>query len=330
MARKLRVEYADACYHVINRGNYRRELFRGKGAAESFVRCLGEAAERYGWRLHAYVVMSNHYHLAVETPEPNLSVGMKWLQGTWARRFNEIRSERGRPFQGRYKAIHVEPGHALAQVAHYIHLNPVRAKLVSAERLLEYPWTSLAQFITKARPKWLVATTILREAGGLGDTAAGWRSYRGYLSLLAQEDTKKREELYGPLSRGWAIGSDDFTQELRQRYTATAKTAANFGLLGSDPQAHAQVRALVWEDSLQEFARRWRIDLAALPVAYSAPDKVRLAAALKRTTSVSNGWLAERLQMGQPASVSQFVRRFVLAGGLEEPAFSAAMSRVKA
>jgi len=131
MARKLRLEYAGACYHVINRGNYRRDLFAGKGAAESFQRCLFEAAARFGWRLHAFVIMRNHFHLAIETPEPNLSEGMQWLQATWAARFNRFHGETGRPFQGRYKALHVEPGHALAQVAHYIHLNPVRAKIVS-------------------------------------------------------------------------------------------------------------------------------------------------------------------------------------------------------
>ena len=83
MARKLRLEFPGACYHVINRGNYRRAVFAPKGAAEAFERCLGEAAGKFGWRLHAYVVMRNHFHLAVETPRPNLSLGMKWLQGTW-------------------------------------------------------------------------------------------------------------------------------------------------------------------------------------------------------------------------------------------------------
>ena len=91
MARPLRVEFAGACYHVINRGNYRRELFLGEGAAAAFERTLGEAAERFGWRVHAYVVMSNHFHLAVELTEPNLSTGMKWLQGTWIRRYNGFR-----------------------------------------------------------------------------------------------------------------------------------------------------------------------------------------------------------------------------------------------
>jgi putative transposase len=86
MSRKLRLEYPEACYHVINRGNYRRNLFTGEGSAEAFERTLFEACARFGWRLHAFIIMSNHFHLAVETPEPNLSDGMKWLQGTWAMR----------------------------------------------------------------------------------------------------------------------------------------------------------------------------------------------------------------------------------------------------
>ena len=139
MARKLRLEFHGACYHVINRGNYRRDLFAGKGAAEAFERALFEVVEKFGWRLHAFVIMRNHFHLAVETPEPNLSEGMKWLQGTWAARFNRWRGEAGRPFQGRYKALHVEPGHALAQVAHYIHLNPVRARMAFPAKEIEFP-----------------------------------------------------------------------------------------------------------------------------------------------------------------------------------------------
>lgn len=329
MARKLRLEYAGACYHVINRGNYRRDLFRGKGAAQSFVDCLFEAAERYGWRVHAYVVMSNHFHLAVETPEPNLSHGMKWLQGTWARRFNEFRSERGRPFQGRYKALHVEPGHALAQVAHYIHLNPVRAKLVAANRVPDYPWSSLPRMMAKHRPTVLVADTVLHGAGGLSDTPARWRRYAAYLALLAEENARKREERYGPLSRGWAVGSEDFKRELKQQYGTATQTIARFGLLGSDRVAHQQVRSLLWEDALQALARHWKIDLERLPARYSAPEKVRLAAAMKPATSASNGWLAERLQMSQAASVSQFVRRFRLAGGAERRDFRVALSRVK-
>src|SRR5204863_7287831 len=144
----------------INRGNYRRDIFASAGAAAAFGRCLAEAAVRFRWRVHAFVIMRNHFHIAVETPEPNLSVGMKWLQGTWATRFNRFRRETGRPFQGRFKALHVEPGHALAQVAHYIHLNPVRAGIVSAARLPSYRWSSLPRFIYRKRPPWSEAATI--------------------------------------------------------------------------------------------------------------------------------------------------------------------------
>jgi REP element-mobilizing transposase RayT len=109
------LEFPGASYHVINRGNYRRDVFADDGAAESFRACLGEAGVKFASRVHAFVIMRNHFHLAVETPEPNLSAGMKWLQGTWAMRFNRFRTEVGRPFQGRYKALHVEARHALAR-----------------------------------------------------------------------------------------------------------------------------------------------------------------------------------------------------------------------
>jgi len=135
MARPLRIEFAGACYHVINRGNYRRNLFGEVGAAQSFEKALGEAAGRYRWRIHAYVVMRNHFHLALELTEPNLSEGMRWLQATWARRYNDYRKIVGKPFQGRFKALLVQPGHSLAQVCHYIHLNPVRAGMKSPTQL---------------------------------------------------------------------------------------------------------------------------------------------------------------------------------------------------
>ena len=327
MARKLRLEYAGACYHVINRGNYRRNVFAPKGAAEAFERCLAEAAGTFGWRVHAYVVMRNHFHLAVETPRPNLSLGMKWLQGTWAMRFNRFRGEAGRPFQGRYKALHVESGQALAQVAHYIHLNPVRAKVVPAARVAEFTRSSLPWFARKDRPVWLVAETVLAESGGLPDTPAGWRKYHDYLGFLAEEDAKLREETFGRMSRGWMVGSPEFKQALQQDLAKLGGDLEQVRLLGVDPVP--EWREEHWEAQLQKGARALKIRLDRLPGRKSAPEKVQLAALLKAGTAVSNGWLATRLGMGQPASVSQFVRRFRLAQGDRPAAFQAALSRVK-
>ena len=90
MARKLRIQFENALYHVINRGNYRRDVFETAGAPKAFIAVLEEASTMFGWRVHAYVVMRNHYHLALETPKPNLVEGMHWLQGTIAARFNRV------------------------------------------------------------------------------------------------------------------------------------------------------------------------------------------------------------------------------------------------
>lgn len=329
MPRKARLEYAGACYHVINRGNYRSDLFAGKGAAEAFQGCLFEAAARFGWRVHAFVIMRNHFHLAVETPEPNLSDGMKWLQGTWSARFNRFRGLKGRPFQGRFKALHVEPGHVLAQVAHYIHLNPVRAGVVPVEKLLEFRWSSLPFLAGKSRPPVLVAETVLSESGGLADTAAGWRRYLAYLAVLAEEDPTLRDEKYGRMSRGWAIGTADFKTTLRRELAAQERGRGPFELLGADREAQREMRATVWEDRLQVAAKALEVDLDRLPPRKSAPEKVLLAALLKAATSVSNGWLCERLQMGTPASASQFVRRFHLAGGAETRRFKTVLAKVQ-
>lgn len=311
MARKLRLEYAGASYHVINRGNYRQNVFAAAGAAEAFERVLGETCERCGWVVHAYVIMRNHFHLAVETPEPNLSAGMKWLQGTWANRFNRYRGLQGRPFQGRFKALHVEPGQALAQVANYIHLNPVRAKVVAVEKLGEFRWSSFWWFPQrKARPEWLCAETVLAEAGELADTAAGWRKYGEYLAFRDEAEPTKRNERYGTLSRGWALGTAEFRRglvdELRKR-GAQLESAAPYG---ETAEAREQLRATAWEARLQALARAAKIDLKKLGPRKSDPAKVLLAAALRAETAVSNGWLCERLGMGTPASVSQFVRRW--------------------
>ena len=310
MPRPLRVEFAGACYHVINRGNYRRRLFEGEGAAEAFERTLGEAAERFGWRIHAYVVMSNHFHLAVEIAEPNLSAGMKWLQGTWIRRYNGFRRLIGRPFQGRYKALLIEPGHALAQVCHYIHLNPVRAGLTTADKSATYPWSSLAKWSKPDRPAWLEPATVLHASGELRDTAAGWKRYAAYLEFLATDEPSRRELVAEKLSRGWCVGTREFKQRMKKE--AKERGAALDRFAGLEPAAASREREELWGERLEALAEAAGTDLQVLPPPKSHPSKALLAAAMKQSTSVSNAWLAERLEMGEPASASQFARRWML------------------
>ena len=99
MARKLRLEYEGAIYHVISRGNYRAKVFGAEKTKAAFLKCLGEASAKSGWAVHAWCVMSNHYHLCFTTPQPNLVEGMRWLQATFSMRFSRLRNERGNVFQ---------------------------------------------------------------------------------------------------------------------------------------------------------------------------------------------------------------------------------------
>src|SRR5271168_1345006 len=129
MARKLRIQYAGAVYHVMHRGDRREAVFEDDQDRQRFLETVSEACQKTAWQIHAYCLMRNHFHLVVETPQPNLVVGMKWLLGVYTKRFNIGHKECGHLFAGRYKALHVEgSGNGyLATVCDYVHLNAARA-----------------------------------------------------------------------------------------------------------------------------------------------------------------------------------------------------------
>ena len=110
MPRGLRVEFAGAVYHVMARGNERRDIFRDDRDRKRFLETLGEMAERFGVRVLAYCLMPNHYHLVMDTPRANLSQAMGWLQTTYTVRFNRRHRRAGHLFQGRFKAQLVDAG----------------------------------------------------------------------------------------------------------------------------------------------------------------------------------------------------------------------------
>jgi REP element-mobilizing transposase RayT len=135
MPRGLRIERENGVYHIINRGNYRQDLFINEGAHLSFENCLFEACEKSEWVLEGFCVMTNHFHLVVRTPKGNLISGMRWLQSTFANRYHRFRKIHGKLFQGRYKSLIVEEDSYLGALLHYVHLNPVRASMVSVDQL---------------------------------------------------------------------------------------------------------------------------------------------------------------------------------------------------
>lgn len=292
MARKLRIEYPGALYHVINRGNYRQDVFTSVGAAEAFVRTLAEATALQGWRVHAYVVMRNHYHVALETPQPNLVAGMHWLQGTLASRFNRFRREHGHLFQGRYHALLIEDTAALGRVVDYIHLNPVRAGLVAAEQVADFRWSSLRGLIKHAGFPGLTATDWLHHLGWK-PTAKGWHHYVEHLVALSADQTRQDELGFATLSRGWCIGTAGWRE-------AVARDHAQKQLSPGLPAAEARaLRETAWEQALStclQAAHRTEAELQQ--AGKTTAWKVALAGQVRRQSGASVVWLARRMHLG--------------------------------
>src|SRR6266403_1623161 len=165
MARKLRIQYAGAIYHVMNRGDRSDPIFEDDQDRYRLLEALGQACEKTGWQVHAYCLMSNHFHLVIETPQPNLSLGMKWLLGTYTQRFNRRHRHWGHLFGGRYKAQLIdERSRGYLRVAcDYVHLNPVRAGIITAkEKLEKYPWSSYREYRQpRLRKSWLRVDRLL-------------------------------------------------------------------------------------------------------------------------------------------------------------------------
>lgn len=295
---------------MINRGNFRSRIFKEEDAGKSFLNCLGEACGASGWVLHAWCLMDNHYHLVIETPAGNLVNGMRWLQSTFSNRFNRFRGEHGRVFEGRYKAIILDED-SLGAVCHYVHLNPVRAGLVSVENLEGYQWSSYRQ-LWRPQRRWDFQEfgVFLDAAGGLADKPAGRRSYRDYLAWLASEPGEQRKLGFERMTRGWAKGSAAFRKELLERL-GNAESRA----LEGDVR---EVRESLWETTVQGGLRALRKDEGALQTeAKGAAWKVSLARLLREKHLAGNSWIAERLSMGRPGTVSQYVNRHKREGGDE-------------
>jgi len=305
MPRKLRLEAEGGIYHVINRGNYRADIFRSEKTKAAFLVCLEEACDKTGWRVHAWCLMSNHYHLAVETPQANLVEGMRWLQGTFAVRFNRLRDERGHLFQGRYKSLAVDPADGLGALCHYIHLNPVRAKLRPVTELAEWPWSSFHWLAQPGRRRpWYRPEAALAHAGGLADTPTGRRSYTAYLAWLGENEPARKALKFDRMSAGWAIGSEQFQKELATEHreaSAALRGGRGDGAMGDLAEALRQDALAL---ALRQVGKR-REDLAR--EGKSAPWKLAVAAALKNRTTATNRWLGENLHLGALHEVSRKV-----------------------
>ncbi len=162
MARPLRLEFTGALYHVTSRGDRREPIYLNDGDREAWLDVLGCVCERFNWVVHSYCQMTNHFHLLVETPDGNLSAGMRQLNGQYTQKFNRTHALVGHLFQGRYKAILVQKETYLLELTRYIVLNPLRAKMV--ETLDSWPWSSYPAIVGLApAPDWFDTDWMLGQ-----------------------------------------------------------------------------------------------------------------------------------------------------------------------
>jgi REP element-mobilizing transposase RayT len=217
MARPLRIEYPGAFYHITARGNERKDIFRSRNDRERFLSYLASASKRYQAVVHAYCLMTNHYHLLLETPGGNLSQIMQQINSAYATHFNAKRRRAGHLLQGRYHAILVEADEYAKELSRYIHLNPVRAGV--AEKPEDYVWSSYAYYVGRKKPPaWLTRDMILSYFGRKPREAQ--RRYREFIEPPFEEQSNPLKDVVGST----LLGSSGFVQTMRDRYLTGRKT----------------------------------------------------------------------------------------------------------
>ena len=243
MARPLRIEYSGAHYHVMSRGNERRRIVRDDADREKRLDWLRRSVEAYGWRLHAFVLMDNHDHLFVETPEGNLSGGMQFFNGSYTGYFNRRYRRAGHLFQGRYKAQLVQEQGYYLEVSRYIHLNPVRAGRV--ERPEQYRWSSYPGYHNPRRTlSWTTYEKVLGEFA-LDPTKAR-AAYRQFVSAGVDQ---KPLSPFSLALHGMLVGSETFVERVREMLSDRQSDQAvpALGQLRSRPSLE-RIREVVTEE----------------------------------------------------------------------------------
>ena len=248
MARAWRIEFESALYHVLSRGNGRKDIFYNDQDRYLFLKTLGEMSERFEVDVFAYALMGNHYHLLIKTNRANLSKCMQWLGVTYTRRFNLRHSRSGHLFQGRFKSIIVQNDSYLLGLSCYIHRNPLRAGVVN--RLADYSWSSYRAYAYgRKSPDWLTPNLILSQFKGPDKNKA----YREKVQNYAKEE----KELWEDLRHGMIIGSKKFVDKIRKTYLPEKKHK-------EIPQQRAVARSFDPIVKLKEAARLLGCDLSRI------------------------------------------------------------------
>ena len=209
MARPLRIEFPGAVYHITSRGNARQDIFTDDDDRTDFLERLSATVEHFHWICHAYCLMTNHYHLLIETPDGNLSAGMRQLNGTYTQAFNRKHRQVGHLFQGRFKSILVEKESHLLTLSRYIVRNPVAARMVTSAG--HYAWSSYRATAGEiASPDFLSIDWLLSQFGDDPQTAGDQ-----YARFVNGEEPEEKSP-WESVTSGICLGSDPYVEGLSE------------------------------------------------------------------------------------------------------------------
>ena len=307
MARPLRVQYEGAIYHLMNRGDRRQMIFHDDEDRRTFLALLERVCLKTGWQVHAYVLMGNHFHLVVETPQPNLCVGMKWFLGAYTQAFNRRHRLWGHLFGGRYKAQHIDerdPSY-LVMACDYVHLNPARAGLVEAEERIEvYPWSSYPAYLqTEKRRAWLRCDRLLGEHSVEVDEARGRREFARRTESQRARPGEEGTPLASLGRSGWRIGAEDFadwlSDRLRRRGRKTEKASERC-------ETNARLAERLVREGLA--ARGWT-EANLQRSAKTDAVKINLARLVRSQTPMTLAWTATRLRIGSASYLAALLTK---------------------
>ena len=208
MSRPLRLEYPDALYHITSRGDRREDIYDDDADRQLYLSIFAETIERCNWRCYAYCLMDNHYHLLIQTPDANLSKGMRQLNGVYTQAYNRRHGKTGHLFQGRYKAILVDADAYLLELSRYIVLNPVKAGMV--KQPVDWAWSSYRAMLGEAvAPSWLSIDCLLAQFSKQRKTAI--RKYQAFV-----DDGINNAPIWPQLRQQMYLGDETFIDKAQK------------------------------------------------------------------------------------------------------------------
>ena len=253
MSRPIRIEFSGALYHVTSRGDRREKIYDDDTDMKSFLEILGGVVTDFNWICHAYCLMTNHYHLVIETPDANLSKGMRQLNGVFTQKSNRRHGRSGHLFQGRYKAILVDADAHLLELTRYVVLNPVRAGMVKYP--LDWLWSSYRAMIQEAStPAWMAIDGLLAQFSTQRSEAI-----QRYIDFVVQG--VGQESIWSSLNRQIFLGDDKFVLRMQDKIKSKSEDV-NF------PKAQRRAPAL----PLVEYQKAHNTRNEAIVSAYSTGE----------------------------------------------------------